>query len=120
MNMHGMGCVLYIRCALPIHQKECRKSLGCALYIGVCYLLENTVYFKVFCNTCYFSSDMTLLSFQWMLKHIFMYFFYNKIQCFIPVVKHLQLPWYSHCFFASRNRCSAEYHSTLHLFFMTD
>jgi hypothetical protein len=41
--MRCMGCALYIRCALSIHQKECRKSLGCALYIGVRYLLENTV-----------------------------------------------------------------------------
>jgi hypothetical protein len=33
-----------MRCALSIHQKECRKSLGCALYIGALYLPENTVY----------------------------------------------------------------------------
>jgi hypothetical protein len=33
MNMHGLGCALYIRCALSIHQKERRKGLGCALYI---------------------------------------------------------------------------------------
>jgi hypothetical protein len=38
-----MGCALYIRCALSKHQKECRKSLGCALYIGVHYLPGNTV-----------------------------------------------------------------------------
>jgi hypothetical protein len=37
MNMRDMGC------ALSIHQKECRKSLGCALYIGARYLPENTV-----------------------------------------------------------------------------
>jgi hypothetical protein len=37
--MRGIGCVLYIRCALSIHQKECRKSLGCALYIGARYTL---------------------------------------------------------------------------------
>jgi hypothetical protein len=41
--MRGMGCTLYIRCALSIHQKECRKILGCALYIGARYLPENTV-----------------------------------------------------------------------------
>jgi hypothetical protein len=35
--MGGMGC------ALSIHQKECRKSFGCALYIGARYLPENTV-----------------------------------------------------------------------------
>jgi hypothetical protein len=35
--MCGMGC------ALSIHQKEYRKSLGCALYIGARYLPENTV-----------------------------------------------------------------------------
>jgi hypothetical protein len=35
--MRGMGC------ALSIHQKECQKSLGCALYIGTRYLPENTV-----------------------------------------------------------------------------
>jgi hypothetical protein len=38
-----MGCALYIRCALSIHQKERRKSLGCALYIGARYVPENTV-----------------------------------------------------------------------------
>jgi hypothetical protein len=26
-----MGCASYIRCPLSTHQKECRKSLGCAL-----------------------------------------------------------------------------------------
>jgi hypothetical protein len=35
--MRGMGC------ALSIHQKERRKSLGCALYIGARYIPENTV-----------------------------------------------------------------------------
>jgi hypothetical protein len=35
--MCGMGCTL------SVHQKECRKSLGCAFYIGARYLLENTV-----------------------------------------------------------------------------
>jgi hypothetical protein len=42
MNMRGMGCVLYIRCALSIHQKECRKSLGYVGNIGARYLPENT------------------------------------------------------------------------------
>jgi hypothetical protein len=37
MNMRDMGC------ALSVHQKECQKSLGCALYIGARYLPENTV-----------------------------------------------------------------------------
>jgi hypothetical protein len=37
-------CALYIRCVLSVHQKECRKSLGCVLYIGVHYLAENTVH----------------------------------------------------------------------------
>jgi hypothetical protein len=41
-----MGCGLYIRCALSIHQNECRKGLGCALYIGARYLPENTVILK--------------------------------------------------------------------------
>jgi hypothetical protein len=41
--MSGMGCALYIRCALSIHQKTCRKCLGCALYIGSRYILENKV-----------------------------------------------------------------------------
>jgi hypothetical protein len=36
--MRGMGCALYIRCALSIHQKECRRSLGCALYVHRCAL----------------------------------------------------------------------------------
>jgi hypothetical protein len=44
--MRGMGCALYIRCALSIHQKECRKSLGCALYIGASYLPKNTALFS--------------------------------------------------------------------------
>jgi hypothetical protein len=35
--MRGMGC------ALSIHQKECIKSLRCALYVGARYLPENTV-----------------------------------------------------------------------------
>jgi hypothetical protein len=43
MNIRGMGCALYIWCALSIHQKECRKSFGCKLYIGARYLPENTV-----------------------------------------------------------------------------
>jgi hypothetical protein len=42
--MRSMGCALYIRCALSIHQKECQNSLGCTLYIGARYLLENTVF----------------------------------------------------------------------------
>jgi hypothetical protein len=41
--MLGMGCALYIRCAFSIYEKECRKSFGCALYISVRYLQENTV-----------------------------------------------------------------------------
>jgi hypothetical protein len=41
--MRGMGCALHIRCSLYVHQKECRKSLGCALHIGARYLPENTV-----------------------------------------------------------------------------
>jgi hypothetical protein len=32
MNIRGMGCTLSLR------QMECRKSLGCALYIGARYL----------------------------------------------------------------------------------
>jgi hypothetical protein len=47
MNMRGMGCALYIRCALSIHQKKCRKRLGCALCIGARYLPENTVYIYI-------------------------------------------------------------------------
>jgi hypothetical protein len=43
MNMRGMGC------ALSIHQKECRKSLGCTLYICARYLQENTVFKNLFC-----------------------------------------------------------------------
>jgi hypothetical protein len=34
-------------CALSIQQKECLKSLGCALYIGARYLPENTVILSV-------------------------------------------------------------------------
>jgi hypothetical protein len=40
MNMCGMGCALYIRCALSIHQKECQKVWGAR------YLPENTLYCK--------------------------------------------------------------------------
>jgi hypothetical protein len=47
-----MGCALYIRCALSMHLKEFRKSLGCALYIGARYLPENTVHFH-FLVLCY-------------------------------------------------------------------
>jgi hypothetical protein len=37
--MRGMGCALYIGCALSIHQKECR------------YLPENTViYYSIIVN----------------------------------------------------------------------
>jgi hypothetical protein len=43
MNTRSIGC------ALSIHQKECRKSLGCALYIGARYLPENTV---ICASTC--------------------------------------------------------------------
>jgi hypothetical protein len=50
MKMRGMGCALYIRCALSIHQKECRKSLGCALYVGARYIPENTSILDV--DTC--------------------------------------------------------------------
>jgi hypothetical protein len=49
MNVRGMGC------ALSIHQKECRKSLGCALYIGARYLPENAV-FKIYHWATYFDS----------------------------------------------------------------
>jgi hypothetical protein len=45
MNIRGM------RCALSIHQKECRKSLGCALYIGARYLPEKTVMYTYTTNT---------------------------------------------------------------------
>jgi hypothetical protein len=45
--MRGMGC------ALSIHKKKCRKSLGCALYIGARYLPENMVNFFI---TVYFSN----------------------------------------------------------------
>jgi hypothetical protein len=56
-----MGCALCIRCALSIHQKECRKSLGCVLYIGACYIPENTVYDIISINVasregCFFLS----------------------------------------------------------------
>jgi hypothetical protein len=55
-----MGCALYIRCALSIYQKECRKRLGCVLYIDARYLPENTVILKslhVFRTLRYSSRD---------------------------------------------------------------
>jgi hypothetical protein len=45
-----MGCALYIRSALSIHKKECRKILGCALYIGTRYLPENAVIILIGCE----------------------------------------------------------------------
>jgi hypothetical protein len=55
--MCGMGCALYMRCTLSIHQKECRKSLGCPLHIGARYLPENTVNSDIklymFCRTLF-------------------------------------------------------------------
>jgi hypothetical protein len=51
-----MGCPLYVRCALSIHQKKFRKSLGCALYIGARYLPENALIssekIRAFYETC--------------------------------------------------------------------
>jgi DTW domain-containing protein YfiP len=73
MNMRCMGCALYIRCALSIHQKECRKSVGCALYIGERYPPENTVdsykYTVLLCHTF----DSTRIHTQPYLTHILQY-----------------------------------------------
>jgi hypothetical protein len=46
MNMRGIHqkeCRKSLGCALSIHKKECRKSLGCALYIRCALSIENTV-----------------------------------------------------------------------------
>jgi hypothetical protein len=62
--MRGMGCALYIRCALSIHQKECRKSFGCALYIGARYLPENTALFSfLWCLDLTLVHDLFLITF---------------------------------------------------------
>ena len=43
-------CALYVRCALSVLQKECRKVWGARYTLGVRYRLENTVYFhRYFC-----------------------------------------------------------------------
>jgi len=35
---------LYVRCALSVLQKECRKVWGASYMLGARYRLENTVY----------------------------------------------------------------------------
>jgi hypothetical protein len=39
--MRGMGCTLHIRCALSIHQQECRKVWGAR------YTLVHVIYWKI-------------------------------------------------------------------------
>ena len=36
-------CALYVRCALSVLQKECRKVLGARYTLGARYRLENMV-----------------------------------------------------------------------------
>ena len=38
-----MGCALYVRCALSVLQKECRKVWGARYTLGARYQSENTV-----------------------------------------------------------------------------
>jgi hypothetical protein len=52
-----MGYALYIRCALSIHQKECRKSLGCALYIGTRYTLGASYLYIKYIGARYLSEN---------------------------------------------------------------
>ena len=42
-NVTKVMCALYVRCALSILQKECRKVWGARYTLGVCYRSENTV-----------------------------------------------------------------------------
>jgi hypothetical protein len=63
-----MGCALYIRCALYIHKKEYRKSLGWALYIGARYLPENTVLRVIISHYVHAGDTRWCSAVQW-LRH---------------------------------------------------
>jgi hypothetical protein len=72
-----MGCALYIRCALSIHQNECRKSLGCALYIGARYLKKYGNYFEI---RIFFNLGPALAKFVETLRYK-------------PIGRRLDFPW---------------------------
>ena len=42
-NVTKVMCALYVRCALSVLQKECRKVWGVRYTLGACYRSENTV-----------------------------------------------------------------------------
>jgi hypothetical protein len=52
--MRGMGCLLYIRCALSIHQKNVEKVWG-ALYTSVSVIYQKIQYL----NLCTFYESKT-------------------------------------------------------------
>jgi hypothetical protein len=88
-----MGCVLYIRCALSIHKKECRKNLGCALYIGARYLPENTVIYKIHWATPFLgnrssSSSREISAFYGNPKHFTMFATDRQVFLSMPILFH--------------------------------
>jgi len=62
-NVTKVMCALYVRCALPVLQKECRKVWGARHTLGARYRSENTVFkslitlfilqFQLRCNILY-------------------------------------------------------------------
>ena len=46
-NVTKVMCALYVRCALSVLQKECRKVWGARYTLGACYRSENTVQIKL-------------------------------------------------------------------------
>jgi hypothetical protein len=60
MNVRGMGCALYIRCALSVHQMECRKSLVCALSTGKYGNLKCLIQLVSFYYFCSFHHKLQL------------------------------------------------------------
>ena len=47
-NVTKVMCALYVRCALSVLQKECRKVLGARYTLGARYRSENTVYIYIY------------------------------------------------------------------------
>jgi hypothetical protein len=87
--------VLEVGCALSIHQKECRKSLGCVIYIGARYLPENTVIPVITCGHKTVNVFLFLPPFwphEW-LKHVGGYYvikLYSYTQLnFVDLFKHV-------------------------------
>jgi hypothetical protein len=84
--MRGMGC------ALSIDQKDCRKSLGCALYIGARYLSENRYFLslksspelilKAFYVTTFFHCTCASRK-QWMVSVAFSISLMRNVYCLL-------------------------------------